>query len=93
MPEPLALHTTPPAQMAFTRRLQGAATLVTLLTGLAVAWWHKGPLIATASLVGQYIVAHDASGREAWRYRLPHVAGDMVPGRLTVPTSTAAAGR
>jgi hypothetical protein len=49
-----------------------------------LARWWQAPALATASLVGEEIVAVDTSGREAWRYRLPHVDGAIVPARLMV---------
>ncbi len=68
-----------------TRALLAAAALVAGLAAVVLlAQWWRAPVLAKAALVGEEIVAFDASGREAWRHRLPHIDGAIVPARLMV---------
>lgn len=71
-------------------RIALAAGIVLLtLSGLAIARiWAVSPNLASASLAGEDLVALDARGREAWRYRLPHVDGGIVLTRSIVTDVT-----
>jgi hypothetical protein len=62
-----------------------AVAAAILLAAALTPWWRRdAAAIATATLVGEHIVAADAGGRELWRYALPHIDGNIVPARLLV---------
>lgn len=63
--------------------IAGAASII-LAAALAMWWSGDSPAIANASLVGEQIVAVDASGQEVWRRPLPHIDGYVVPARMLV---------
>jgi hypothetical protein len=61
------------------------AALAVIVSAIVIAQEWQAPLpLASASLEGEEIVATDAAGREAWRYRLPHTDGTITPARLLV---------